>query len=214
MDAMKLSEISKTVAMVDATKRKGVLSLLEPTAWERMMETQRRNERLLNYTAMSMQQTVSLLQANLLQPTALDNFMRSQEKIDRILGYGTALDRIVKQQEKFDRIIKGPSVLGLGTSLAAMPSGLVEQAADYGSELAEDLLDEDVPSERVEEALSRLADQREAILKCVERINESAIAAGLFGVPIPNVVLALMIVFYIVGDAANEIIIEREGDER
>jgi uncharacterized membrane protein len=59
-----------------------------------------------------------------------------------------------------------------------------------------------------------LAEEREAILTCLKRFAYIAAAGGYFGVyRIPNVVLGLIVVFLVIGEVADEILVEAEEDE-
>lgn len=51
----------------------------------------------------------------------------------------------------------------------------------------------------------------EAILTCLRRIRDSALAAGLLEVPIPPVVLALLVIAVVLGEVADERLLEREN---
>jgi hypothetical protein len=192
---------------------------MEPSSFQRMVESQERMSKLF---ATALPQPSSLppfpkvqqpVLPNLVQPSGLQAMLDHQAKFDRIFNTSNALDKIIRQQRVFDNIVNGPSILRLlGTAFPTMPTGFVEQAAVYRDELADELATEAVAEPR-DAVLSRLAEQREAILKMLNRLNEGAIAAGLVGVPIPNVAMALMILFYIFGDVADEIITERGAEE-
>lgn len=91
--------------------------------------------------------------------------------------------------------------------------GWVEQVEHYRDDLFEEVALEEGEVGSDQGGLSRLAAEREAILACLDRVGKSMIAAGLLGVPIPDVALGLIVVFVVIGEVADEILSEHVGSE-
>ena len=94
----------------------------------------------------------------------------------------------------------------------AMPLGLLREAEHYRHALRGEVAVEDSEIGPDGNVLSRLAAEREAILTCLNRVGKSMIAAGLLGVPVPDVVLGLIMVFIVIGEVSDEILSERADD--
>lgn len=125
-------------------------------------------------------------------------------------------DSIIEQASKQFQIqnkelVKVMRSAALGSAINfKLPDGYLDAIAAWREDMEAEAAEADDPSVVVE-GLRRLADERKAILKCLERINQTAIMCGLSGVPVPHIVLALLMAFYMAGDVADEILTEREA---
>lgn len=126
-------------------------------------------------------------------------------------GFG---EHFARQQDLFGGLLESPGYLTVRAGWSGhLSEPLREQLAEYRGELideaisqAEAAVDYGVASA---EALSRLATERQAILLCLKRILMIAEGARLAEVPVPAVVVLMLLVFVLLGEAADEILRER-----
>jgi len=188
---MTLASINSATSILSQLEKQRRLmdSLANPFPLQRWVEQQQRHRKLLE-----------------------DPFgLREREKMLQQMVRPSVLEQLARQQRLLDELVKRPAFLGsLGDLSGAASSTVSERAEQFRDELAAEAEAEEV--EEGNDPLPRLAAEREAILTCLVRIRESAFVAGLLDVPIPDVILALIIVATVMGEVADEILREREAD--
>jgi hypothetical protein len=185
-----LSAPSLMQEMIDRHQR-----LTQPSAVQMLMEQRERWERLAQGPT---------------EPSVIESIIAQKANIDRLVS-PPIFEQLTRQQRLFEELVDGPKVWRMLAGWSgAMPLGLLREAEQYRHALRGEVAVEDSEIDADENFLSRLAAEREAILTCLDRVGRSMIAAGLLGVPIPDVVLGLIMVFIISGEVADEILNERE----
>lgn len=166
-------------------------SLADPSGLRRWAEQQRRQRELLE-----------------------DPFcIRKQREMFERLYRPPVLQQLARQQGQLDEFFRGPAILRTLPRFSGTASeGLISRAADYRADAATEAEAEEL--DKGADPLDRLSAEREAILTCLARVRESAIVAGLLEVPVPNVVLALIVAFVVLGEVADEILRERERADK
>jgi hypothetical protein len=123
----------------------------------------------------------------------------------------TLMEQLASQQRMFEGLFRGPEMLRVLASMPTIPTGFVEGAAAYRDELVEELTEvADVAPDAAEGLVSNLAEQRGAILKSVARLYGAAEGFVHFDIKLPNLLLSLMVWFWVIGEVADEILTERE----
>ena len=124
-------------------------------------------------------------------------------------------EHLNSQQKLFDGLLQGPAYLTVRAGWpGGLPETLLDQLAAYRDEFvaeaathAEQAVEYGVAKA---ETLSRLATERQAILICLKRVLMIAEGARLAEVPVPAVVVVMLLVFVLLGEAADEILRERD----
>jgi hypothetical protein len=194
---MRLSDINKTASILTSLDRQRhlMMSMEEPAVMKSVRLQRERQDQALQ---------------RLMEPVGFQAVIDQHGRTQRLLR-SSMLDQLARQQAMLDQLVKGPAILGtLGAFSGRVPSTVAEQADQFRDELAAAAEAEEVDEET--DPLPRLAAEREAILICLARIKESAIVAGLLDVPIPDVILALIVAAIVIGEVADEILREREGE--
>jgi hypothetical protein len=176
-----------------------VFGLGKPTLLEQIVTGQTRHDRLLR---------------TVMEPTAVERVMGLVDRTDRLVS-SSVLDQLIRQQRIFDGLTRRTTLLqALVTGPTSLPSELLGQAERYREDLQDEVAEiaAELPT-AMPDVLDRLADEREAILICLKRIGQIGVAAACFGVKIPPTILGLVMVFYILGEVADEILGERADDE-
>ena len=185
--------------MDQRAKQKRMLGLGQPSLLEQIITGPTRHHRLLG---------------NLTEPTAVERMIGQVERTSRLIPSSVA-DQILQQQRIFDDLTTRTTLLQtLITGPASLPSELVGQAEQYREVLRDEVAEvaAELPNS-MPDVLGRLADEREAVLICLKRIGQIGVVATCFGVKIPPAILGLVMVFYVLGEVADEILSERAGDE-
>jgi hypothetical protein len=176
-----------------------IFGLGKPSLLEQIVTGQTRHDRLLR---------------TIMEPTAVERVMELMDRTDRLVS-SSILDQLIRQQRIFDGLTRRTTLLqALVTGPTSLPSELLGQAEQYREDLQDEVAEiaAELPA-ALPDVLGRLADEREAILICLKRIGQIGAAAACFGVKIPPTILGLVIVFYVLGEVADEILSERAGDE-
>jgi hypothetical protein len=193
---MTLASINSATSVFSQLEKQRKLkdSLANPFPLQRWIEQQQRQRKLLE-----------------------DPFgFREREKMIQQMIRPPVLEQFARQQRLMDELVRGPQILrSLATVYGSIPSGVIEQVEDYG----EDLIDEitygasnaDEPVEVLEEGLSRVAAEREAIVIALNRTSKILGGMYLGGVAIPPLVVVLVLVFAVLGEVADEVLLEREN---
>jgi hypothetical protein len=138
-----------------------------------------------------------------------------QLKVSHLLASPTYI-QLGQQTKILVGLMERPALLAALGGLSGVPKPLVEQAQRYREDLYDEVISEDVAesSTPLPDALERLAEERGAILICLQRFAYIAAIGGYFGIyRMPNVVLGLIVVFLVIGEVADEILGEAEEDE-
>jgi hypothetical protein len=124
-------------------------------------------------------------------------------------------EHLGRQQKLFDGLLQAPDYLTVRAGWSGgLPDALLEQLAAYRDEVVSEAATQ--AEAAVEygiskaETLSRLATERQAILICLKRIFMIAEGARLAEVPVPGVVVLMLLMFVLLGEAADEMLRERE----
>lgn len=192
MGSMRLSDVSKTASIFTSIERQRhlMMSMEEPAVMKSVRLHREGRERALQRS---------------MEPTGFQAVIDHHERTQQLIR-SSVLDQLARQQATLDQLVKGPAIL---TSLAAMPTDVFEWAERYRDARSAETEDEELTGGN--DPLPRLAAEREAILTCLRRIRDSALAAGLLEVPIPPVVLALLVIAVVLGEVADERLLEREN---
>ena len=171
--------------------------LTQPSAVQMLTEERERWERLTQGPA---------------EPSVIESVIAQKANIDRLIS-PPIFEQLARQQRLFEDLVEGPKIMRMLAGWSgAMPLGLLREAEHYRHALRGEVTVEDSEIGPDENVLSRFAAEREAILTCLDRVGKSMIAAGLLGVPVPDVVLGLIMVFIVIGEVSDEILSERADD--
>lgn len=124
------------------------------------------------------------------------------------------LEQIQEQNATIHQLLVGTS--GIKKAIAAidfnLPEGLLaDQIAAYREQLAAELA---ADSGVAEERAGRLAEEREAVIKCLRRVGVAVEAFSyLPESPIPPLVGILILLLAALSEVADEILTEREEDD-
>jgi hypothetical protein len=202
---MRLTDITAATGILAQVERQRQFmeSLREPTILRSIRLQQERQE---------------LLQRSLLEPTTMQSIMAQQERIQRQLR-SPVLEQLTRQQRLMDELIRGPQILrSLAAVHGSVPSGVIEQVEEYGDDLVDEITaDAETAAEPVEaldEGLSRIAAEREAVVVALNRTSKILGGIYLGGVAIPPLVVVMVLVFVVLGEVADELLLEREKRAR
>jgi hypothetical protein len=187
------------IALNQRATQDRIFGLGKPSLLEQIVTGQTRHDRLLR---------------TITEPTAVERVMGLVDRTDRLVS-SSIFDQLVRQQRIFDGLTRRTTLLqALVTGPTSLPSELLGQAEQYREDLQDEVAEiaAELPA-ALPDVLGRLADEREAILICLKRIGQIGAGAACFGVKIPPTILGLVIVFYVLGEVADEILSERAGDE-
>lgn len=221
---MRFSDLDATArafALIDKPNRL-LASFTEPSPVVQSVMNQRaKQDRLLGLGQPSLLEQIvtgqtrqNRLPGNLTEPTAIERMIGQVERASRLVPSSVA-DQILRQQRIFDDLTTRTTLLQtLVTGPTSLPLELVGRAEQYREVLRDEVAEvaAELPNS-MPDVLGRLADEREAILICLKRIGQIGVAATCFGVKIPPTILGLVIVFYVLGEVADEILSERASDE-
>jgi hypothetical protein len=193
MGSMRLSDVNKTASILTSLDRQRhlMVSIEKPAVMQSVRLQRERQERAPQ---------------RLIEPVGLQSVIDQRERTQQLIR-SSVLNQLARQQAMLDQLVKGPAIL---ISLTAMPMEVFEWAERYRDARSAEVEDKELTGDN--DPLPRLAAEREAILTCLRRIRDSALAAGLLEVPIPPVVLALLVIAVVLGEVADERLLEREND--
>ena len=159
-----------------------------------------------------------MLHRNFLEPTAMQSVMAQQERIQRQLR-SPVLEQLTRQQKLMADLVRGPQILrSLATHYDSIPSRVIERVEEYGDDLVDEITaDAETvaePVEALDEGLSRIAAEREAVVVALNRTSKILGGIYLGGVAIPPLVVVMVLVFAVLGEVADELLLEREKRAR
>lgn len=187
--------LSTPFSIQGAIERQGRLT--QPSAVQMLTEERERWERLTRGPA---------------EQSVIESVIAQKANFDRLVP-PPIFEQLARQQRLFEELVEGPKIMRMLTGWSgAMPLGLLREAEHYRDALRGEVTVEDSEMGPDENVLSRLAAERETILTCLDRVGKSMIAAGFLGVPVPDVVLGLIMVFIVIGEVSDEILSERADD--
>lgn len=195
MVCMTLASINSVASVFSQLERQRKLmdSLANPFPLQRWVEQQRRQRKLLE-----------------------DPFgSREREKMLQQMFRPPVLEQLARQQRLLDEFVRGPRILqSLATVYGTIPSGVIDQVEEYGDELIDEITYEasiaDEPVEVLDEGLSRVAAEREAIVIALNRTAKVIGGMHIAGVAIPPLVVVMVIVAAVLGEVADELLRKRE----